>query len=229
MSLLIKIQPALADTLSADSATLAGFQIDHRLDYARELAYGVQQVEQESFLDFLNDWINGMLRTIFSSSPAEARVWTIVGVLVILVIVVYLFLNKVGFFTSSGDDTESLEQADNIYGVDFDKQIRLAESKGDFREATRLTYLKTLRWLADHNRIQWTIYKTPVQYTYEETDHTFRQMTNEFLRIRYGNFEATENTLHQMRQSSIELIDRITPLILSEQNMEQPEEGGEQS
>ena len=66
-------------------------------------------------------------------------------------------------------------------------------------EAVRLLYLQTLKQLSDGKRIDWQLYKTPTQYIYEVRLPAFRQMTNHFLRVRYGNFEATETLFHAMR------------------------------
>ena len=68
----------------------------------------------------------------------------------------------------------------------------------NYREAARLIYLQKLRELSDANRIEWRLYKTPTQYTREETSDNFRKLTNHFLRIRYGNFNATEALCKEM-------------------------------
>lgn len=88
---------------------------------------------------------------------------------------------------------------DTIYGVDFAEGIADALVRTDYREAVRLLYLQTLKQLSDGKRIDWQLYKTPTQYIYEVRLPAFRQMTSHFLRVRYGNFEATETLFHAMR------------------------------
>ena len=88
---------------------------------------------------------------------------------------------------------------DTIYGVDFAERIADALARTDYREAVRLLYLQTLKQLSDGKRIDWQLYKTPTQYIYGVRLPAFRQMTNHFLRVRYGNFEATETLFHAMR------------------------------
>ena len=90
-------------------------------------------------------------------------------------------------------------EEDTIYGVDFPKGIDEALSRRDYREAIRLLYLQTLKQLSDAERIDWQLYKTPTQYIYEVRLPAFRQMTNHFLRVRYGNFEATEELFREMQ------------------------------
>ena len=69
----------------------------------------------------------------------------------------------------------------------------------DCREAVRLLYFQTLKQLSDAGRIEWQPYKTPTQYLYEVRLPAFRQLTNHFLQVRYGNFEATEELFRTMR------------------------------
>ena len=89
-------------------------------------------------------------------------------------------------------------EEDTIYGVDFARGIADALSRSDYREAVRLLYLQTLKQLSDEKRIDWQLYKTPTQYVYEVRMPAFR-LTNHFLRVRYGNFEATEALFHVMQ------------------------------
>lgn len=90
-------------------------------------------------------------------------------------------------------------EEDTIYGVDFPGGITEALSRQDYREAIRLLYLQTLKQLSDAERIDWQLYKTPTQYINEVRMPAFRQLTNHFLRVRYGNFEATEELFRTMQ------------------------------
>ena len=84
---------------------------------------------------------------------------------------------------------------DTIYGVDFSGGIADALSRSDYREAVRLLYLQTLKRLSDEKRIDWQPYKTPTQYINEVRIPVFRQLTNHFLRVRYGNFGGNGRTV----------------------------------
>ena len=84
-------------------------------------------------------------------------------------------------------------------GVDFPGGIAEALSRQNYREAVRLLYLQTLKQLSDAERIDWQLYKTPTQYINEVRLPAFRQLTNHFLRVRYGNFEATEELFRIMQ------------------------------
>lgn len=96
-------------------------------------------------------------------------------------------------------------EEDTIYGVDFSGGIADALSRSDYREAVRLLYLQTLKRLSDEKRIDWQPYKTPTQYINEVRMPVFRQLTNHFLRVRYGNFEATEELFNSMKSLQEEI------------------------
>ena len=104
-----------------------------------------------------------------------------------------------GLFGRGKNDRLDYEvEEDTIYGIDFDKAIRQALERKDYREAVRLKYLQTLKMLTENGRIDWQLHKTPTQYTYECTDEAFLRMTRHFLRIRYGNFEATPEVYEEL-------------------------------
>ena len=102
-------------------------------------------------------------------------------------------------------------EEDTIYGVDFPGGIAEALSRQNYREAVRLLYLQTLKQLSDAERIDWQLYKTPTQYINEVRLPAFRQLTNHFLRVRYGNFEATEE-LFRLSLIHISEPTRRTPI-----------------
>jgi len=62
----------------------------------------------------------------------------------------------------------------------------------DYYRAVRIVYLRTLRRLSDSQRISWQLYKTPTEYTREFLSADFQRMTSVFMRVRYGNYPASE-------------------------------------
>lgn len=211
----------LIDTLQCDTALVQRLQQSPSYDYTREF---VQQ--DYSVIERIMRW----LEDLFSTSVNKATdgdmsiLWVIIGIIVVIAAGVYLYTHDVGLFRRSGKGGVDYEaQDEDIYGIDFDARIDQAVSQHDWREATRVTYLKTLRWLADNNRIDWALFKTPSQYTREEHSTQFRDMTNDFLRVRYGNFDATEETYNTMRSRSATLIAHISDEIA----VQQPQEGGD--
>ena len=211
----------IIDTLQCDTTLLQQLQQVSEYDYQREFVEQDYSLIQR-IIRWLEEIFSGTMRT--ATSDETSLFWVLGGIFVVIAAGVYLFTHKVGIFRRGGKSDLDYEVEDeDIYGIDFDSRIDKAVSQHDWREATRLTHLKTLRWLADNGRIEWALYKTPSQYTREELSPEFREMTNDFLRIRYGNFEATERTYQLMQSRSKAMIARISDeLVIMEQK------GGEQ-
>ena len=211
----------IIDTLQCDTTLLQQLQQASEYDYQREFVEQDYSLIQR-IIRWLEEIFSGTMRT--ATSDETSLFWVLGGIFVVIAAGVYLFTHKVGIFRRGGKSDLDYEVEDeDIYGIAFDSRIDKAVSQHDWREATRLTHLKTLRWLADNGRIEWALYKTPSQYTREELSPEFREMTNDFLRIRYGNFEATERTYQLMQSRSKAMIARISDeLVMMEQK------GGEQ-
>lgn len=186
-----------ADTLVCDTAQIAKWQADSAYDYNRELI-----VPDINVLEWLSKQFGRFLRKFFRDSFVEeysGLLLVCIAILFLLLIIWLLYRKHPEFFTRSGSNKLSYSvEEDTIYGVDFPEEIVRALSGGNYREAIRLLYLQTLRQLSDNGRIDWQPYKTPTQYIYEVQSPPFRQLTNHFLRVRYGNFEATEALYHTM-------------------------------
>lgn len=211
----------IIDTLQCDTALVRHLQQVPDYDYQREF------IEQDySIIERIIQWIDDIFTGTMSSATGDdmSLYWVVGGFVVIIAVGIYLFTHDVGIFrrTSKGDLDYEVDDED-IYGIDFDQRIDQAVAQHDWREATRLTHLKTLRWLADNGRIEWALYKTPSQYTREERSPEFREMTADFLRVRYGNFEATEHTYRQMQSRSRTMIARI-----SDEMAQLEQKGGDQ-
>ena len=190
----------MVDSLQLDSTQLAVFQQDPRFNYDRELVGGSQ-----SFLEWLaqviRDWL-GETFNVLMSNDAVYYSLIVIGCLVLALIGWLLWKNNPKLFRHNADDEglgyETLE--DTIYGVDFDAEIREAVGRKDYRQAVRLVYLQTLKHLSDTGRIDWQPSKTPMQYMRQVDDSGFHELSRHFIRVRYGNFEATEQLFQRMRE-----------------------------
>lgn len=208
----------MIDTLQCDTTLLQTLQQSSSYEYNREF---IQQ--DTSIIDRILRWLEDLFSTSVSkATEGDMSIFWVIGAIIVVVAAgVYLYTHDVGLFRRSGKgDLDYEAEEEDIYGIDFDERINQAVAQNDWREATRLTYLKTLRWLADNNRIDWALFKTPSQYTREERSPEFRDMTNEFLRVRYGNFDATETTYNEMQGRSKTLIARISDEVVAQQTQE---------
>ena len=170
-----------ADTLVCDSAQLAAFRSDAAYDYNRELI-----TPEINIFEWIRGQFGELLGKIFGSRFAEeysGLIMICLAILLLLLIVWFVYKKRPELFMRSHKNSLPYTvEEDTIYGVDFPKGIDEA-----------------LKQLSDAERIDWQLYKTPTQYIYEVRLPAFRQMTNHFLRVRYGNFEATEELFREMQ------------------------------
>lgn len=192
------------DTLVCDTAQIAAWQSDSAYAYNRELI-----APEINILGWINNWFGEILRKIFGSHFADQYselILICIALLLLCLIIWFAYKKNPGVFMRSGKSALPYTvEEDTIYGVDFPGGIADALSRQDYREAVRLLYLQTLKQLSDAERIDWQLYKTPTQYLYEVRLPAFRQLTNHFLRVRYGNFEATEALFHTMQSLQEEI------------------------
>lgn len=196
------------DTLVCDTTQVAVWQADAAYDYNRELI-----TPEINIFEWLNRLFGELLRKIFGSRFAEeysGPILIVIAILLLLLILWFIYMKRPDLFTRSRKNVLAYTVGeDTIYGVDFPGGIAEALSRQDYREAVRLLYLQTLKQLSDEGRIDWQLYKTPTQYLYEVRLSAFRELTHHFLRVRYGNFEATEELFHTMQALQEEIQEEI--------------------
>jgi hypothetical protein len=191
------------DTLCCDTAQIHAWQSDAAYDYQRELVNW-----HPSLWDWVIMYLNGLLSSIFGSETANAITRPVLiglGVALLLFVVWFVYRTRPELFMRNKRSAIATVNEENIYGIDFESVIREALADSDYRQAVRYVYLQTLRYLSDHTLINWMPQKTPTQYVGEYSSDEFRQLTRHFLRIRYGNFQATSATYDEVcrLQSSI--------------------------
>ena len=189
------LQP-LSDTLSCDSALLHQYHADEAYNYAREL-----QAPELDWWDWLMSKIGEFLSDLFSiQDKGDFRIviYIVIALAFIALIAFILYRYQFKLFGRAGKVTNENDEEDNIYGVDFDAVYAKAMAQKDYYKAVRIVYLRTLRWLSDGNKISWQLYKTPTQYTREYLSVEFERMTTAFMRVRYGNYQASEELVKLM-------------------------------
>lgn len=194
-----------ADTLVCDTAQIAAWQRDEAYNYGRELL-----APQDTLMEWLGMKFNELLFTIFGRSAwvvFNRPVLITLGVLLLVVIVWFLYKNRPELFSWKRKTVIDYElEEETIYGIDFDAEIQQALRQGNYWLAVRYTYLKVLRHLSDEGRIDWQPSKTPTQYVYEVKSPPFRELTSHFLRVRYGNFEATQAVYEGVQRLADDII-----------------------
>lgn len=112
--------------------------------------------------------------------------------LVLLVCAVFGYVIYKRFGTMQSRVDVDVMEEDTIYGIDFETNIKQMEEEGNYFQCIRLRYLELLRILHDGRKILWLPSKTVTQYTFEMPTKEFRDITNIFMKIRYGNYPASK-------------------------------------
>jgi len=189
------------DTIIYNSGKIAEYQGDKRFDYNSQL--GIPDI---NILEIIIRWLARILSRFFDSGMAEgiAR-WTLIAlfIITILLVIYFIYKKRPGLFLREKQSLLPYKvDEENIYRIDFEKDLSAALAAGDFRSSIRILYLQTLRFIADKQWIDWKIYKTPTDYIYElkpvDLKTPFRDFTNRFLQVRYGNFKATRELFDTM-------------------------------
>lgn len=192
----------VSDTLVYDSASIALWKSNPDYDYNRELL-----TPELDLMGLFNAWLSKLLNKIFGSEFAEKYSEAIlIGLVILILLLIIWFLYKKRpelFMRLKKSQMAYHVEEDTIYGIDFGKEIEAVLLRSDYREAVRLLYLQTLKQLSDAEQIDWQPFKTPTEYIYEikqeEQRGYFRKLTNSFLRVRYGNFEASQALFEEMQ------------------------------
>ena len=180
----------LADTLQTDQQLLQQLQQDPRYAYAIE-------EQKPSLMDEFLKWIGERLDAHLDANisfyqPLFYSICTLAVIILVWWLVRSGVLQRLFGILLKEDVSIEEEAEENIHVIDFEAEIARARSAGDYTRASRLLYLQTLKQLSDAHRIDWQPQKTPAQYTREVSGRAFLQLTNHFVRIRYGGFEADE-------------------------------------
>lgn len=195
----------MSDTLSCDTTQLSLWRSDGAYDYGRELT-----AQQVNLMEWLLQQVENFLNSLFGEVTGHRLTLPLIiiaGLALIGMVGWYICRTHPGLFVKNRRQTDEMEE-ETIYGIDFDDEIARAVEKNDYTAAVRWVYLQTLRQLSDTGRIEWQLYKTPTQYVYECRHAAFRELTNHFLRVRYGNFKADEPMYHRLCDLQREVMGR---------------------
>lgn len=187
----------LTDTLTANKAIVESFRNNPTYNYDRQLGSADTSLVGD-FIDAIARFLREMLDIAIPES--DSQIWPVIATGAVLVAVCALCFCAFRIFKPRGvKNTVDYDiEHEDINTIDFDKEIAGALAAGNYRNACRLVYLKTLKVLSDNGVIDWKLFKTPTQYTAEVHDPDFNSLTNHFLKVRYGDFKATRALYDEM-------------------------------
>lgn len=170
------------DTLAIDWKLIQEFDDDYDQEFA------LKEKKENNWFDFRLPEIGN---SHFNNEYADHIVYFF-GISAIFGILVYILYNYVGKTGKVVIAPVIIPEEDTIYGIDFEASLKAVEQAGDYYQSIRLRYLWLLRILNDKHLINWAPQRTPEEYVYEYNKPEMREATNTFLKIRYGNYEATK-------------------------------------
>lgn len=134
-------------------------------------------------------WVQTLLWIIIIGGFAGAIIW-------------YLAESNVGLFrkkrTATGAGSEGDEIPEDIFAINYQKEIEKATTQGNYRLAVRMMYLRLLKELSDKNIIQYKQDRTNLDYLMQlhptpHYSHFFR-LTRHFEYSWYGHFDVEPET-----------------------------------
>lgn len=209
------------DTIVANQQVIEAFQHDSSYDYPRELVADNSTNLFEKIMDEISSWLSHDSMEIQRVANYKV-VWWILGIILALLLLWLLWHARFKLFRRTEKAEDDYEvTVDDIHELDFDQLIADAKSQGNHLAVCRLIYLRTLKGVSDAGLVDWQRYKTPSQYAQEMNDSEFRTMTNHFLRVRYGNFEADHTLAQEMEHLETNVMQRVEASIQARQESDQ--------
>ena len=212
------------DTIVANKQVIEAFQRNSDYDYSRELVGNNSTNYFDELMRRFYDWLyqgESDVNTVLNYK----WLWWVLGILFALLLVWLFWRVRFKLFVKEEkDDADFDVLLDDIHELDYDSLIADAKSQGNHLQVCRLLYLRALKNVSDAGLVQWQRYKTPSQYSREWNDGDFRVMTNHFLRVRYGKFDADQSLAQEMEHLGELVEQRAQAHIQATQKNEQQSE-----
>lgn len=208
---------AISDTIRCSRKTIEHFRSSGDFDYYSQKAVPVASGSGSGDGNYSN-WDPGDLPDISISNSfrlSSSLTWIIV-ILILLTIAAFVFyiLYKKGAFDKKVKIAEEEEEQPvdelAIEGRDLADELETARLAADWPACVRLIYLKSLKHLCDCGILVWNAEKTPAEYSLEAHILPFSQLSNLFMRVRYGLYEVGSDDYSEAEALS-EQVDAKTP------------------
>lgn len=191
---------ALTDTLSLNKALIQRMRDDYGYvdGLSPDMKWPEETVSHHGSEGFSSDGSNIFADAFQWLGQVPSFVWyTLLALVVAGVLIWILYHFRTGKRRKIEEETIEDDLPVDIYAVDQpQEELRRAVAERDWDQAVRMTYILTLRHLHETGRIQWLPSKTPMDFVRMVSKAPFLQLTNSFLRVRFGKYPATEQDWH---------------------------------
>jgi Domain of unknown function (DUF4129) len=198
------------DTLKINPRSFSSAEVD-KLKSDPDLNYQQPPTIAESLWDRFKQWLGWLFNTLFEKAATtdlgRLIMYTLAGILLIIVIMMLLKVNAFKVFYSGADQAKQGYQVfhENIHEMDFEKLIHEATEKNEFRLATRLIFLHALKLLSDKHLIEFNPGKTNHDYVEELITPDLKTGLNElsfyFDYAWYGNFSINDIQFQRIKNT----------------------------
>ncbi|MBN8865789.1 MAG: DUF4129 domain-containing protein [Sphingobacteriales bacterium] len=157
----------------------------------------------------LRFWQTDAFRTIM---------WVIIICCFVAIIVLYLASDRVGLFRRSShqiaqDETGENDIPEDIFEINYDKEIDKAQAMGNYRLAVRLQFLKLLRTMAEKQIIQYAPARTNFDYLVQlhksNWYHDFFRLTRHYEYVWYGQFPIDQQQYNQVSNEYRQALEKL--------------------
>lgn len=142
----------------------------------------------------------------FDGSGSQTFLWILIVCCFVAVVIWYLASSNIFLFRKkskplASDVPDGIHE--DIFSLNYSAEIGAAERRGDFRQALRLYYLRTLRDLSEQGLIDFRADRTNTEYlrSLQGGPHysSFARLTRHFEYSWYGGFSPDQHVYEQLR------------------------------
>ena len=205
------------DSTSVDKRKFSDSKLDE-LKNDSDLNYKEPPTVAESLWTRLWMWLsylfNLLIRGATTTQLGRIIMYSLGLALLVAIVMMLLKVDAVRVFFSGADRAATYQVLhENIHEMDFEKLIREAIGKNEFRQGTRLIFLYALKILSDGHHIQWVPGKTNHEYVEElsksELKTGFNELSFYFDYAWYGNFQITPDLFQKVETTFQELKSKV--------------------
>ncbi|HEX2608848.1 MAG TPA: DUF4129 domain-containing protein [Flavisolibacter sp.] len=161
--------------------------------------------------------VAGENRSIWNKDWVANLIWILIVGIFVGILIWFLANSQIGLFrrrpSKISADEEELATEENIFAINFEKEIGKAAAAGNYNLAIRLHYLQVLKRLTDASLIQYDPSKTNSAYLGQlagtQWYRDFFRLTRQFEYCWYGQFPIAEPVYNSLADDFTGFKNRI--------------------
>lgn len=142
----------------------------------------------------------------------QTMIWIIIVGGFVTFLIMYLAGTEVGLFRKKSVPVNSKEEEEempeDIFAINYQKEIDKAAAQGNYRLAVRLMFLRLLKHMSEKNVINYKQDKTNLDYLMHLYStryyHDFFRITRHYEYSWYGKFEVSSDAYHQISKEVLQ-------------------------